>query len=124
MAERQGITFMKYIVFFTLCAALTACSNAQKADEVQATYVPSGAYNGYSCRELSIEADRIIASTPQLAAAVEKEYQKDKGAELVAWVLFWPAAFAMDGNAREVRELANVKGRLEAIRTKMKINKC
>ena len=115
---------MKKLIIFLLCAAVSACSNAQKAEDVQATYVPSGTYNGYSCQELSIEADRIISSTPQLAAAVEREYQKDKGAELVSWVLFWPAAFAMDGNASEVRQLANAKGRLEAISTKMKINKC
>ena len=115
---------MKSSFFIILFVALSSCSNAKKVDEVQATYVPSGTYSGYSCRELSIEADRIIASTPQLAAAVEKKYQKDKGAELVSWVLFWPAAFAMDGNASEVRELANAKGRLEAISTKMKIKKC
>ena len=101
-----------------------ACSNAESAKEVQATYVPSGTYNGYSCKELALEADRIILSTPQLSAAVDEKYRKDKGAELVTWILFWPAAFAMDGNANEVRQLANAKGRLEAIEVNMKLKKC
>ena len=39
--------------------------------------------------------------------------------EVVAWVLFWPAALAMDGNDAEAKQLAEAKGEAEAIRAEM-----
>ena len=112
-------------VFLTLTVIwFVGCSTAKSVDQIQATYIPVGTYRGYSCDELVIEADRIISSIPTLSQAVEREYRGDKSVELVSWVLFWPAAFALDGNEKEARDLANAKGRLEAIDSRMKLDNC
>ena len=103
---------------------LTACSDAEKSSAIVPEYIPASMYSEYSCRELKTEADRIIASTPLLEAAVDKEYKKDKTAEVAAWVLFWPAALAMDGNTGERRSLAIARGRLEAIYANLKSKLC
>jgi hypothetical protein len=101
-----------------LCSALTlgACSDAQKSSEVAASYVPTSKYENMSCRNLRVEGERLRASLGNLEASVDKAYKQDKNMEAVTWILFWPAAFAMDGNDAEARQLSAAKGEAEAIR--------
>ena len=65
-----------------------------------------------------------ISNRAALGAQVDKDYQSDKNAELVTWILFAPAAFWLDGNAEGAGRLASVKGQLEAVQDAMKVNKC
>ena len=101
-----------------LCSAITlgACSDAQKSSEVAASYVPTSKYENMSCRNLRVEGERLRASLGNLEASVDKAYKQDKNMEAVTWILFWPAALAMDGNDAEARQLAAAKGEAEAIR--------
>lgn len=101
-----------------LCSALIlgACSDAQKSSEVAASYVPTSKYEKMSCRNLRVEGERLRSSLGNLEASVDKAYKHDKNMEAVTWILFWPAAFAMDGNESEARQLAAAKGEAEAIR--------
>lgn len=104
--------------------SIVACSDAQQSSEILPEYVPSSVYSDYNCKELKVEADRIISSTPKLEEAVDREYRQDKTAEAAAWVLFWPAALAMDGNTGERRSLAIARGRLEAIYANLNSKGC
>jgi hypothetical protein len=103
---------------------LTACSDAKTSSEVAPELVSPSMYRGMSCRELRTEAKAVKDATPALAAAVDKEYENDKALEAVTWILFWPAAFAMDGNDAEAAQLARAKGQLEAITAQMKNKGC
>ena len=103
---------------------LICCSDAKKSSDVAVEYMPASLYSDYSCKELKVEADRIIASLPKLEANLDDEYRKDKTAEVAAWILFWPAALAMDGNTGEQRSYAINKGRLEAIYANLKSKGC
>lgn len=115
---------MKPALFLTAAIALTACSDAQKASEVAPDYVPTSQYQDMSCRQLRAEAEAIKARTPALERAVDKAYQHDKNMEAVTWILFWPAALAMDGNDAEAQKLAEAKGQVEAIGTSMRAKGC
>lgn len=66
----------------------------------------------------------VKSRTPALSAAVDKAYKNDKAMEAVAWILFWPAALAMDGNDAEAAQLARAKGQLEAISAQMRNKGC
>lgn len=100
------------------------CSDAKKSTDVSVEYIPASMYSNYSCNELKIEADRIVATVPQMEQNLDKEYRKDKTAEIAAWILFWPAALAMDGNTGEQRSYAISKGRLEAIYANLNSKGC
>lgn len=105
-------------------ASLVACSDAKTPSEVAPELVSPSMYRGMSCRELRAEARSVQEATPALAAAVDKEYKNDKAMEAVTWILFWPAAFAMDGNDAEAAQLARAKGQLKAITEQMKSKGC
>jgi hypothetical protein len=115
---------MKKTVLLVLSMGVASCSDAEKSSAVVPEYVPASVYAGYTCRELQVEADRIIASTPILEENVDREYRKDRAAEAAAWVLFWPAAFAMNGNTGERRSLAISRGRLDAIYANLNSKNC
>lgn len=104
--------------------ALLGCSDAKKSNEVVEEYIPASVYSDYSCKELKVEAERIIALIPQMEVNLDSEYREDKTAEVAAWILFWPAALAMDGNTGEQRSYAISKGRLQAIYANLKSKAC
>jgi hypothetical protein len=103
---------------------IAGCSTAKKSSEVAATYVPSATYKTMSCSNLRAEGDRLRRSVSDIEASVDAEYKKDKNMELVTWLLFWPAAFAMDGNDAEAKRLADAKGEADAIRSAMIAKGC
>ena len=103
---------------------LQACSDAKKASEVTAAYVPSSAYSSMSCNNLRAEDLRLRRSVSEMTGAVDKEYKNDKNMEVVTWLLFWPAAFAMEGNDAEAAKLSQAKGEAEAIRAAMIAKNC
>lgn len=107
-----------------IVAALAACSDAKTSSEVPPELVSPSMYSGMSCNQLRAEAEMIKDSTPALSAAVDNAYKDDKALEAVTWILFWPAAIAMDGNDAEAAQLSRAKGQLEAVTKQMKIKKC
>ena len=106
-----------------LCIAI-GCSTAQKASEVAAIKVSVGPYLKMSCSELATEQNDLLNAAQAAGAQVDSSHQSDKNAELVAWILFAPAAFMIDGNQEEAARLASIKGQLEAVQDAQKVNKC
>jgi len=104
--------------------AISSCSTAQKASEVQSIKVSVAPYLKMSCKELSTEQNSLVTKAQGLGAQVDSERQTDKNKELAAWILFAPAALLMDGNAESASQLASVKGQLEAVTDAMKVNDC
>tara|TARA_B100001057_G_scaffold499848_2_gene612133 strand:- start:2294 stop:2674 length:381 start_codon:yes stop_codon:yes gene_type:complete len=107
-------TLLSLFISFTF---LISCSNAKRASEVTAIYVPASQYAGMTCDQLYNAAEDIRSRVPSLESAVDKARQEDVIKEQVGWWLFAPALLIMDGNADEQSQLANAKGQLEAIRT-------
>ena len=109
---------MKRITMFLIIGfVLASCTNAKKASEVSAVYIPAEMYSGLDCQGLAEAADKVKATVPQLENDVNATQRTDKNKELAAWIIFAPAAILMEGNAAEQAALANAKGQLDAIRT-------
>ena len=109
---------MKKITMFVIVGLiLVSCTNAKKASEVSAVYIPAETYAGLDCQGLATAADKVKATVPSLESAVNSTQKTDKNKEIAAWVIFWPAAMMMEGNADEQAALANAKGQLDAIKT-------
>ena len=113
-------------LMLTLTAALVlaGCSSAQKSSQINADYVPTSSYLSMTCSSLTAEARRLRQRISQLRGDVDEAYNDDKTMEIVTWVLFWPAAFAMDGNDTEAQKLASAKGEAEAIGAAMRQKNC
>mgnify|MGYP001162169856 FL=1 len=117
---------MKKLIYIlpVLILAISSCSTAQKASEVQSIKISVAPYIKMTCKELSTEQASLINKAQSLGAQVDSEQQSDKNKELVAWILFAPAAFFMDGNAESASNLASIKGQLDAVGDAMKVNNC
>lgn len=103
---------------------LAGCSSAKKASEVSAAYVPVHRYAGMSCQQLVNEAEALRRATPALEAAVDSHRNQQTGVELVTWILFWPAAFALESGERQSSQLAQARGELQAIQQALMSNSC
>ena len=118
------MSISKLIITSVAAVILAGCSSAQKASEVQAVRAPIAPYLKMSCEELATEQSLLIRDAESARAAVDSAYESDKTMEVVTWILFAPAAFAMDGNQAEASKLASIKGQMEAVVEAQKINKC
>lgn len=103
---------------------LTACTSAKKSTDVSSVRVPVAPYMRMSCDELLTEQRILLNNLEMTRAAVDKSYNSDKTTEVVAWVLFAPAAFFLEGNQKEATDFAATKGQYEAIQEAVSIKKC
>ena len=94
-----------------------ACSSAPKSNEVSAAYIPIAQYNNYTCDQLISEAESVRRSVPALESAVDKHRENQTGVEVVTWILFFPAALALDKGEANSSQLAKARGELQAIQT-------
>ena len=112
------------VVVVVASLGLVACSLAPKSNEVSAIYVPMSQYSKLSCDELVVEAEAVRRLVPALASAVDSHRGQQTGVESVTWLLFWPAAFALDKGEAQSSQLAKAKGEMEAIALAMRVKKC
>lgn len=115
---------VKLLVSMLAAASLCACSTAKKASEVSAVRVPVAPYLKMSCDELGTEQRVLHQKVEYTRQAVDESHSSDKGKELVAWLLFAPVAFALEGNQKQATDFAVAKGTQDAIQEAMLINKC
>ena len=92
--------------------------------QISAIRTPVGPYLKMSCQELITEQRVILAEFEAAGASVEKSYRSEKNTELVTWLLFFPAAFMLDGNQEQASAYAAKKGQLDAVNEALQINKC
>ncbi|MGH1425478.1 MAG: hypothetical protein ACRBBU_12175 [Pseudooceanicola sp.] len=112
------------VIASVLLAAMTLSGCAQQSNKVEAAYVSPIEYSKYSCKQLKEEAHRVAARASEVAGVQDKKAMDDAVATTVALVVFWPAAFFINGNKTNATELANLKGQLEAIEDASDKKKC
>jgi hypothetical protein len=118
-----GIGVMSRRIFSAVgILALAGC--ASTADKVTATYVSPMQYDAYDCRQLADEAQRISAHASAAAGAQDSQATKDAVATTAAVIIFWPAAFLVQGDKQNAAELARLKGELDAIEQVSVRKKC
>lgn len=91
---------------------LSGC--AASSDSISATYVSPLQYQGYNCKQISMELQRVSRRVHEIAGKQDGQRSKDSVALGVGLVLFWPALFFMIGSDKK-EELARLKGEYEAL---------
>jgi hypothetical protein len=103
----------KAVCALAVAGVVSGC--ASTSDKVTATYVSPMQYDSYNCQQLGEEAQRISARAAQAAGAQDSQATKDAVATTAAIIVFWPAAFFVQGDKQNAAELARLKGELEAV---------
>ena len=114
----------KLFTLIVLTFLISACTTAQRATDVNSIRIPIAPYLKMTCKELATEQNQLVKDAQSMSTEVDAAYKSDKTAEIVAWILFAPAAFMIDGNQEQASKLAAVKGQLEAVQEAMKVNDC
>jgi hypothetical protein len=106
------MNILKTITALTATVAVSACASEPGA--IAPAYVSANAFSDYSCSQLNTEAE--IVSGQLVAATGRQQDAADNDAALtaVSLILFWPAAFFINGDDASP-ELARIKGTAEAI---------
>lgn len=98
-----------------LVFALAAGSCAKKSEDVAAAYVSPLAYQQYSCQQLAGEAERVSQRAAELSGVQDKKRTRDTVTTTAAVIVFWPAAFLVNGDDAQTAELARLKGEFQTI---------
>lgn len=104
---------MRRFLVAALAAALAGC--ASSAEKVAPVYVSPLQYDAYNCQQIGEEARRVAARASEAAGVQNEQARSDATTTAVAIVIFWPAAFFLDGDNEKTAELARLKGELQAI---------
>lgn len=92
--------------------ALSACATAP--ENVAASYVSPQRFDGMSCRQLNAEAQRINSALASATGRQQQAASNDAAMTAVSLILFWPAAFFIQGDDN-AGELSRLKGEAEAL---------
>ena len=95
-------------------ALTSACSSG--ARDVTASYTSSSKYAGWSCENLSEELNRVQSTAARISGKLEKDRKRDITKTTVSLILFWPAAFFIEGDDPvKQQQLSTLLGEANAI---------
>ena len=113
---------MKKTITALVCVGLvSAC--AQNASTVEAAYVPQSLYASESCSGLKEERNKVSYEVSRLTTSQNKKANTDAAA-VAGGIIFWPALFVLAKDAGNTPELAEAKGRYDAIERQAKTKSC
>ena len=104
---------MRILGIVALCAALGGC--ASSSSEITPAYVSPVIYQGYTCKQLALEAQAVSTRAASLSGVQDSQRTKDQWTTAAAVVIFWPAAFLVSGDKQTAAELGQMKGQMVAI---------
>jgi len=96
-----------------LCCFLAGC--ASSSADIAPSYISPLQYNGLTCQQIGLEAQRVSARATELAGRQDDKRTNDAVATTVGVVLFWPALFFIEGDKQTAGELARLKGEFDAL---------
>lgn len=105
-------------------ALVTGCTTAQRASDVSALDMPVEPYLVMGCKELEAQYTALDQQAQSVSVEVDEKYRSDKNAELMAWLVFSPAALLIEGNEESAGRLSAIKGQVAAVREAQKANSC
>ena len=115
----------RYAAFLTLPAALLVLSAcATSAEDVRPTYVSTTQFETWECEQLSGEYRRVRSAVSYLSEEQDDQASGDAALTATAIILFWPAAFFIEGDDQTTYELAEMKGRRDALLDTMITQDC
>jgi len=102
-------------ISIAVLAALSVAGCASKAADVAPAYVSPLQYQTFTCTQLAAEAQRLSAAATAASGAQDSQATKDAVATTAAVIIFWPAAFFVQGDKQNAAQLAQYKGQMEAV---------
>jgi hypothetical protein len=96
-------------------AMLAGC--ATRSDNITPRATDPAAYAGWDCSRLHDEIDSVQQRAADVAYAVDSRVGNNMIALGLGVTVFWPALLAMRPDGLEAEQLADLKGRYEAMRT-------
>jgi hypothetical protein len=115
-----GVT--KAVVTTVAAALLAAC--ATRSAEIAPQPTDAATYAALSCNALYDEADRVRFRAARLAYAVDERFGNNIVALGMGVSVFWPALLALRPPGADAVELAQLKGRDDALRSAMAARGC
>lgn len=109
---------MKSPLFVIIASSIILAGCAKNSEKVSATYVSPEQYASFSCDQLSTEGQRLSTRANEVAGVQDKAAKGDAIATGISLILFWPAAFLVNGGKENEAELGRLKGQLEAVQAK------
>ena len=103
-------------------ALLAGC--ATRSGEVAPRATDPTAYAGWDCTRLHDEIDSVQQRAADVAYAVDSRVGNNMIALGLGVTVFWPALLAMRPDGLEATELADLKGRFEALRSMAERQSC
>lgn len=100
-----------------LVAIATLAGCATRSADVTPRATDPAAYAGWDCNRLHDEIDAVQQRAADVAYAVDSRVGNNMIALGLGVTVFWPALLAMRPDGLEAEQLAELKGRYEALRT-------
>jgi hypothetical protein len=122
MKRRCGIASSFVLALVSAATGLAGC--ASRSTDVAPLAPPSDVYAGWGCEQLYDEADRLRLRGAQVAYAVDERAGNNIIALGLGVTVFWPALLAMRPDGPDATELAQLKGRDEAVRAALAQQRC
>ena len=101
------------IALLTATSILAAC--ADHPDKIPAQYTSPMQYDGYKCKQIAAEMQRVSSRVTELGGQQEKAADNSDIAMGVGLVLFWPALFFLDSHSAQAAEYGRLKGEFNAL---------
>lgn len=105
---------MKRLMIVTCIVAVTGC--ASKPESIAPLYVSPELYQTYSCEQLASEGSAVSVEAQRVAEMQQKIRHDDQIKTTIGVVLFWPVLFLNEGNGQNAAYLAQLKGKMDALR--------
>ncbi len=109
-------------VLAAAASCLAGC--AIRSGEVKPRPTDPAAYAGWDCERLFEETDAVQHQAADVAYAVDSRAGNNMIALGLGVTVFWPALLAMRPDGPEAAELADLKGRFEALREATRLRAC
>lgn len=110
--------------FVAAIAAFALAGCASSSSDIAASYVSPVMYQQHTCQQLAMEAQAVTARAGSLSGVQDGQRTKDAWTTAAAVVIFWPAAFLVEGDKQTAAELAQMKGQMVAIEQASIAKKC
>jgi hypothetical protein len=104
--------------------ALSLVGCASKAADITPAYISPIQYQSFTCPQLAAEAQRVSAAAVAASGAQDSQATKDAVATTAAVIIFWPAAFFVQGDKQNAAQLAQLKGQMDAIQQESIAKNC
>lgn len=105
-------------------AALALAACATRSDDVRPATSSAAEFAAWSCERIDDETSAVQRRAADTAYAVDERAGRNIVALGLGLAVFWPALFALTPDGPETTELAQLKGRFEALREASRLKAC